>query len=127
MATGWSSGVAEDILDAAFNNVPFQIATVFAQLHVGDPGAAGTTTPATETTREQVTMASPSGGAITSDADVTWTAVAAQETYTHVSLWTAATLGSFIASGTITAAQVDAGDDFVLPAGDIDASIPVAS
>lgn len=130
MATGFASAVAEEILDALFNGSSpsiLPVTAVFAQLHTGDPGAAGTSNTATESTRVQISMAAASGGTITSDSDATWEDVAAQETYTHVSLWDASTDGNFLASGTITANEVDAGDDFTLPAGDIDASIPVAS
>lgn len=130
MAEGFASALADEILDALFNNTATSIqpvTAVFAKLHIGAPGAAGTANPATETTREQISMAAASGGSITSDADTTWSAVAATETYTHVSLWTLASGGTFLASGTITAAQVTASDDFTLPAGDIDASIPVAT
>jgi hypothetical protein len=53
--------------------------------------------------------------------------VAANETYTDVSLWSLATSGVFIASGTITANAVETGDTFTIPAGDIEVSIVVAS
>ena len=49
------------------------------------------------------------------------------ETYSHVSLWTASSGGTFIASGSITASAVSIGDTFTIPIGDITVSMPVAS
>ena len=49
------------------------------------------------------------------------------ETYTHVSLWSAATSGTFIASGSITAAAITAGQNFTIAAGGLAVSLPVAS
>lgn len=128
MAEGLSSTIAQNLLDLLFNATAYAgQATVYAKLHVGAPGAAGTSNAAVETTRKAVTMGAASGGAISNDAAVDWTAVAGTEDYTHVSLWTAAVAGTFIMSGTITANAVTAGDNFSLPIGDIDVTMPVAS
>lgn len=124
MAEGFSLASVNAILDYIFNTL---YATVYVQLHVGAPGSAGTANVATETTRVATTMAAAASGAITNDADADWTGVAGTEDYTHVSLWSASSGGTFIMSGTITANPVTAGDNFTLPAGDIDASLPVAS
>lgn len=124
MAEGFSSATVDDILDFVFNTT---YPTVYAQLHVGAPGAAGTTNPATETTRKAVTMAAAASGAVSNDSAADWTSVAGTEDYTHVSLWSAAVAGTFIMSGLITANPVTVGDNFSLPIGDIDASLPVAS
>lgn len=127
MATGMSTATCNSILDAVFNATAYSVATPYIQLHVGDPGAAGTSNVATETTRKAVSMAAASGGAITSDAAITWTGVAGTEDFTHWTLWTASSGGTFIGSGTMTANAVTAGDTFTIPTGDLDVSLTAAS
>lgn len=127
MATGWAPGIAEDILDALGNAGSFTISEVWIKLHVGDPGAAGTSNAATETTRKQASFGAASGGAMANDAALTWTAVAGSEDFTHFSAWTASSAGTFLFSGTVTANAVTAGDTFTIPTGDLDLSLSVAS
>lgn len=127
MATGWAPGIAEDILDALGNAGSFTISEVWIKLHVGDPGAAGTSNAATETTSKQASFGAASGGAMANDAALTWTAVAGSEDFTHFSAWTASSAGTFLFSGTITANAVTAGDTFTIPTGDLDLTLSVAS
>lgn len=127
MAVGWASATAASILDALGNATAWSVATPYIKLHVGDPGAAGTANAATETTRKLVSFGAASGGAISNDAALTWTAVAGSEDYTHFSLWDASTAGNFLASGTITANAVTAGDTFTIPSGDLDLTMSVAA
>lgn len=127
MAVGWASATAASILDALGNATAWSVATPYIKLHVGDPGAAGTANAATETTRKLVSFGAASGGAISNDAALTWTAVAGSEDYTHFSLWDASTAGNFLASGTVTANAVTAGDTFTIPIGDLDLTLAVAS
>ena len=127
MATGMSTATCNSILDAIGNNTSYAIATPYVQLHVGDPGAAGTSNVATETTRKLVSFGAASGGAISNDAAITWTGVAGTEDFTHWTLWTASLGGTFIGSGTVTANAVVAGDTFTIPTGDLDITLTVAS
>lgn len=94
-------------------------AAVYAKLHTGDPGAAGTSNPAVETIRQQVTFGSDaSGGVITSTADTQWTNLAANEVLTHVSLWSASSGGTWLGNDDLPAAKsVNAGDSFKIAAG----------
>jgi len=121
MATGLGSAGANTALDALVAAYPW------VKLHVGDPGAAGTTNAATETTRKQATWAASSGGATSNSGALSWTTVAGTEDYTHFTLWTAATAGTFGASGTITANAVASGDTFTIAAGDLDLALTLAS
>ncbi|MGQ5576764.1 phage tail fiber protein [Streptomyces sp. ECR3.8] len=121
MSVGFSTAAANSHLDSQGSTYSW------IKLHVGDPGAAGTANAAVETTRKQATWASASGAAKTTTADLVWTGVAGSEDYTHFSMWTASTGGTFGGSGTITANAVTAGDTFTIPAGDLDLSLPVAS
>lgn len=119
MTIGPAAGLVNSWLDALDGS--------WVKLHVGDPGAAGTSNPATETTRQQVSLAAASGGAVTSDTDLDWTGMAATEDPTHFSLWSASTGGTFRGSGTVTTAGYTSGGDWTIPAGDLDISLPVAS
>jgi hypothetical protein len=112
---------AEDALDA------LGAAYTWVKLHVGDPGAAGTANPAVETDRVQATWAAAVGGTMTTSASLQWTSVAGTEDYTHFSVWTASTNGTFGFSGTITASAVTAGDNFTIATGDLDVSLTLAS
>lgn len=126
MAVGMAAATANAVLDAYWNATNITAPTaVWIQLHVGDPGAAGTANVATETTRKDITaaIAAASGGAVTSDTLVSWTNVAGTEDYTHWSTWSASSNGTFYWSGTMTANGVTAGDTFNLGVGDIDVTI----
>lgn len=130
MAVGLAAGVANSILDALCRSVAWtEPANFFVKLHTGDPGASGTANAAGETDRVEAIFSAASGGAITNSSAVTWTAVSNTETYTHVSFWSASSAGTFLGSDDLAAAKsVDAGDDFTIPAGDLDLNItPIAA
>ena len=76
MATGLSAYLCNSFLDALGNNTSYAVTQVYIKLHVGDPGAAGTSNAATETTRKAVSFGAASTGAIASDADISWTNIA---------------------------------------------------
>lgn len=119
MATGLSSTVANAILNAYGRNVAWtQPAAFWVKLHTADPGSAGTTAAATETTRKQATFSAASGGSMTTSADLAWTNVAGTETITHVSFWDASTAGTFIGSDDLNASKaLTAGDNFTISTG----------
>ena len=88
-------------------------AAVYIKLHTGDPGEDCTSNAAAETTRKAVTFSAASSGAITSSATVEWTNVSTTETYSHWSLWDAATGGNPLWYGALSSsAAVTAGDTF---------------
>jgi len=121
MSTGWGPTAGNDALTTVTSG--FQ----FIKLHIGDPGAAGTSNPATETARQAVSMAAAAGGSQASNAVLTWTAVAAAEDYTHFSAWTLSAGGVFGYSGTITAPAVTAGATFTIASGSFVVSLTLAS
>jgi hypothetical protein len=129
MATGFAPGVANSILNSIFRATAWTPpAAAYVQLHIGDPGAAGTSNPASNTTRQQATFGSAaSAGAIANTVAVTWTSVPASEDYTHFSVWSASSSGTFQCSGTITANPVVTGDTLTYAIGAFTVSIPVAS
>lgn len=130
MATGLASGIADSILNALCRNVAWtQPAGFFVKLHTADPGAAGTTAAAGNTTRVAATCSASSGGAITNSADIAWTNVNTAETYTHVSFWSASSGGTFLGSDDLAVSRtVAVGDNFTILAGDLDLALtPIAA
>lgn len=114
--------VANGFLDAFARNVSYANAAVWVKLHTGDPGSAGTSNAATETTRQQATFGSAaSGRAISNTAVIEWLNVSTTETYTWISLWTASSGGTFLGRDDLSSsAAVTAGDTFRIPVGDLD-------
>ncbi len=128
MATGIAASQANGMLDALLRNVSYAVAAAWVKLHIGDPGAAGTSNAAGETTRKQVTCGtSAASGTISNTAALDWTNVSTSEYYTHFSLWTASTGGTFLASGTITGSAVGAGNEFVIEIGGLTVPFAIAS
>lgn len=97
-----------------FRNTTFTgIAATYLQLHIGDPGAAGTANVATGmTVRQQVTFNVPSGGAMTLANSPTFT-VTASETITHISVWSLASGGNFHWSAPLASPKVVVSSDIV--------------
>ncbi|MGW5173138.1 phage tail fiber protein [Streptomyces sp. NPDC004082] len=90
------------------------VAGTFAQLHTGDPGAAGTSNiSAGSTTRNSFTFAaSASGSALAlSGAPSTWTNGGTSETLTHISVWTASSAGTLLFTVALTASKAWASAD----------------
>ena len=127
MATGISSYLANQWLDALGNNDTFAVAAVYVKLHVGDPGANGTSNAATETTRKAASFAAASTGSIASDAAITWTNIAGSQDATHFTAWDNISAGNFLFSGTITANAYTAGDTFTISSGALTVSLTLAS
>ena len=127
MATGISAYLANAWLDALGNATAFSVTTAYVKLHVGDPGAAGTSNAATETTRKSVSFAAASNGALASDADVSWTNIAGSQDATHFTAWDNETAGNFLFSGTITGNAYTAGDTYTISSGGLTVSLTVAS
>lgn len=121
----FSDFVAHSWLDALARGVAFDNDEVWVKLHLGDPGAAGTTNPAAETTRKQATFgAAASGRAISNTVAVEWTNVPSAETYSWVSMWSASTGGTFLGRDDLSSpAAVDVGDTFRIPIGDLDLTL----
>lgn len=79
-------------------------ATIFGQLHTGDPGASGTGNVATTSTRQAFTFGAASAGAIALSNSPVFTG-AATETITHISFWSASSSGTFYWSAALTASK----------------------
>lgn len=124
MAEGLSVALANELLTGTADVHDY----TWLKLHTAAPGSAATANAATETTRKQITWASPSGGSMSSVTnDLVWTSIAGSEDATHCSIWTASTAGTFGLSGSITANPYTAGDTLTIPAGSVTASFTTAS
>jgi hypothetical protein len=131
MATGFAPAVAAEITNAIGNNAApsiLPVATPYIQLHTADPGVAGTTAVAGNATRKLVSFGTGTG-VMSNDAALEWSTgeVDTSEDYTHWSLWTASTSGTFLLSGTMTANAVTSGDAFTIPVGDLDLTLSTAA
>src|SRR5688572_10266569 len=110
--------VANAWLDALGNASAYSEAEVWVKLHTGDPGSAGTSNAAGETTRKQASFSAASGRALTNDAALEWLNVSTAETYSWISLWDASSGGNFLARDDLSStAPVQVGDTFRIPAG----------
>lgn len=133
MTTGFGSLTMRQILDQLCNAGTWADPPgFFVQLHIGDPGVAGTANVASNAVRHTATFSSTTAaGAITTTAAVTWTTVSATETYSFVSFWDSSTAGAgvFLASDNLEVARgVTAGDTFTIAIGDIDITLgPIAA
>lgn len=113
------------MLDAFASGTTYSGNTQFwVKLHIGDPGAAGTSNPAAETTRKQAAFAAASAGSKATNADLTWDNVSTSETYSHVSYWTASSGGTFLGSDDLSSTAVMvAGQTFRIPSGSLTLNI----
>jgi len=129
MAVGLAAATLNALLDVVCRSVAYDVTAFYVKLHTGDPGAAGTSNAAGETTRKLATFSAASGGAITTSAALAWTNVPAAETISHVSFWDASSGGTFLGSDDLATPRLLAiGDTFTISAGDVDLSIsPVAA
>lgn len=94
-------------------NTSLSVAAVYVKLHIGDPGEAGTSNAAAETTRKLISFSAASSGSMVSSATVEWTNVSTSETYSHWSLWDSSTAGNCLWTGALTTSAVmTAGDTF---------------
>lgn len=87
------------------------------QLHTGAPGPAGTANIAAGVARAALTKPSASGGTATCTAK--WAIPAAGGPFTHFSLWTALTGGTFDGDGVLTPAESFTGS------GELSLTLPV--
>ena len=116
----------DKMLDAVTGGASYTAPTdCYAKLHIGDPGSAGTSNAAAETTRKIVAFGTPSSSAsIASTAAVQWTSLPAAETISWVSFWSASTAGTFLGKDDLpTARTVAIGDTLTINSGDITFSI----
>lgn len=129
---GYSLSTVQGVLSAIFQGQSFVLSEVWLQLHIGAPDADGTANVAVNDVRMDASTAFGTApddtGMITSDAVIgPWASVPADEQYTHCTVWSASTGGTFAGSGVLAVDPVNTGDSFSIPAGSVTATAPVAS
>lgn len=84
--------------------------TLFAKLHTGDPGSAGTANASQHTTRASISWAAASSGSKASSGTPSWTIASltapTTETISHLSIWDASSAGNFLYSVQVTSSKV---------------------
>lgn len=92
-------------------------ATLYAELHTGDPGASGTTAVSSTTTRQAMGFGAASGGSMSLSTTPSWTNWAGTngEVVTDVAVFSAASAGTFYMSAQLTASKtVNTGDTITI-------------
>lgn len=102
-------------------------ATLYVQLHVGNPGTSGSANIAAEADRVSFTRAAAAGGATSNAGSLLWEAIPANETITHISIHDAAAAGNCWWVGDNADLVVEAGNNIVISAGALDLAFTVWS
>lgn len=110
MTIGLAPGIATSLL-GTLNGTSYSNAAIWAQLHVGDPGVAGTSNASVVTTREQLTSWTNSGGTLAISASPTAWNMTATETIVAISLWSASSGGTFLWSASLAVSKTVANGD----------------
>lgn len=93
----------------------FALLGTWIQLHIGDPGAAGTANLSLNTTRQQATFASAASGTIALQSPPNSWNMTGTETIVAISIWSASTGGVPYWTAPLTASQaVNNGDTLTL-------------
>ena len=97
MTYGLAAAYANDFAATLAGTTFTPPVALWAKLHIGDPGAAGTANPSSVVTRQQVTWGTAAAGQIAITNIPSWGTWAgtSPEILTGLSLWDAATLGVF--------------------------------
>jgi hypothetical protein len=106
------------VVDHVLGTTSYTMPTnTFVKLHTGNPGEDAANNAAGETTRQNADWSASSGGTAALSATVTWTSVSTSETYSHFSIWDAATSGNPLIYGALDSpVAVTAGGTFNLTA-----------
>lgn len=99
-----------DMLAASAFTAP---AAFYVQLHIGDPGAAGTSNTSAVTTREAVSWSAASGGSKSESGAPTSWSMTTGETISHISCWDASTSGNFLLSAALSSSRAVVNGDSV--------------
>lgn len=114
MAAGISAYLANALLNhlrpGGANYTP--PGTIYARMHTGNPGAAGTSNASAQTTRIATTFGAASAGQITMS-NAPEFELTATETINHVSFWDAESGGNFLWSAQASVAKGGAAGDII--------------
>jgi hypothetical protein len=119
MTYGLAPAYANQLLDTLGGTSFTPPAAIWAELHIDDPGVAGTSNPSSVTTRQQVTWSAAANGTKAIANLPSWGTWAgtSPETIRGLAFWDASTGGAFKFSAQLTApVTVQTGDPLTLPA-----------
>lgn len=102
-------------------------ATLYLQMHVGNPGPNGTANIAASSTREGFTRTGASGGVVTNASEIQWLDVPSTEDISHLTVWSAATLGTCWFVDDIPDESIFTGDSVTIVVGALSITFPVWS
>ena len=122
-----ADGLSATVANAALGNITGTNAA-YVQAHTGAPGSAGTSNVSSTTTRQAVTWGSASAGSIAASNQPVWSSWAGTngEVDTDISLWSAASSGTFGLSMQLNSSvTMNTGDSLTLTS--ITITIPTAS
>lgn len=106
------------------NEAPTKAASLWVQLHTGDPGEACTANVAKETKRKLIELSAIEGGVVTNTNILEWLEVAKTEEVTHVSVWDAEKEGNARIYGELAAkAKLTEGQDARIKVGKLSLSL----
>lgn len=109
-----TTNLANNLLNT-LGGASFVAAGAWAQLHTGDPSAAGTANLSVNTTRRQLSFAAASAGSVALASVPTAWNMTATETIVAISIWTASSAGSMLWDVALTSSQaVNNGDTLTL-------------
>lgn len=100
MTAGLSTAKIAAILNV-YRATAYSAVTPWIKLHIGDPGSVGTANASAVTTRNQLTLAAPSGNSAVLSAISNYS-MTTTETISHISIWDASTAGNFQESWALT-------------------------
>lgn len=113
MAWGISTYLVNKLLDHTFRNTSYTPpTTIYAKMHTGDPGSAGTANASAQTTRVATTFAAAASGSIAISNTPEFT-LNASETITGVSFWDASTSGNFLYSAQASVSKGGVSGDII--------------
>lgn len=102
-------------------------ATLYVQLHIGNPGTNGTANVASDTTRVSFTRSAASGGAVTNATEIQWLDWPATETVTHISIWGSSVGGICWFIDNVVDEVIQTGDSITIVAGALSITLSVWS
>lgn len=111
MADGLSTTNLANKLLNTVNGTSFSVSATYTQLHVGAPGASGTSNLSAVTTRQATAFSTASGGSLSLSAPPTAWNMTTTETVTDISIWDASTGGNFLWSAQLAVAKSVANGD----------------
>ena len=100
-------------------------ATLYIQLHTGNPGANGTANVAAVSTRKSFSRTAASSGVVTNSTEIQWLNVPATEDITHISIWGSLTLGICWFIDNIVDESIFTGDTVTIVIGALSITFPI--